>query len=31
LLGSKKENWEFDGVLWDETKKALLDWQSKNK
>lgn len=27
---SKKQNWDFDGILWDETKKALLDWQKKH-
>ena len=28
---STKEDGSFDGILGDETKQALLDWQSKNK
>ena len=31
LLKSIKDNLTFDGILGDETKNALLDWQSKNK
>lgn len=31
LQKSIKQDWSLDWVLWDETKKALLDWQSKNK
>ena len=31
LFKSSKRNGTFDGILGDETKNALLDWQSKNK
>ena len=31
LLKSTKENGTLDGILGDETKNALLDYQSKNK